>query len=40
MFSLAMSTIPITTSERVYMTLSVALLAACVANMTLICVWL
>jgi hypothetical protein len=40
MFSPAMSAILRTSSERVYMTLSVALLAACAANLTLVCVWL
>jgi hypothetical protein len=29
-----------TSCERVYLTLTVALLAACAANVTLVCVWL
>jgi hypothetical protein len=40
MFSPAMETILRTSCERVYMTLSVALLAACIANLALVCAWL
>jgi hypothetical protein len=40
MFSPAMETILRTSRERVYMTLSVALLAACIANLALVCAWL
>jgi hypothetical protein len=40
MFSPAMETILQTSCERVYMTLSVALLAACIANLALVCAWL
>jgi len=35
-----MGTILQTSCERVHLTLSVALLAACVANLTLVCAWL
>jgi hypothetical protein len=35
-----MGTIQQTSSERIHMTLSVALLAACVANVVLVCAWL
>jgi hypothetical protein len=40
MFSPAMGTILQTSCERVYMTLSLTLLAACVANLALVWVWL
>jgi hypothetical protein len=36
----AMTTSPHTSSERVHLTLSVALLAACAANVVLVCAWL
>jgi hypothetical protein len=36
----AMGTIQQTSCERVHVTLSVALLAACVANLVLVCAWL
>ena len=39
-FSSAMGTILRASSERIHMTLSIALLAACVANLALVCVWL
>jgi hypothetical protein len=39
-FSPAMGTILRASSERIHMTLSIALLAACVANLALVCVWL
>jgi hypothetical protein len=35
-----METILQTSCERVHLTLSVALLAACVANVVLVCAWL
>jgi hypothetical protein len=35
-----MGTILRTSSERIHMTLSIALLAACVANLALVCAWL
>jgi hypothetical protein len=35
-----MGTILQTSCERVHLTLSVALLAACVANLMLVCAWL
>jgi hypothetical protein len=35
-----MGTILQTSCERVHLTLSVALLAACVANVVLVCAWL
>jgi hypothetical protein len=35
-----MGTILRISSERIHMTLSIALLAACVANLALVCVWL
>jgi hypothetical protein len=35
-----MGTILQTSCERVHLTLSVALLAACVANLVLVCAWL
>jgi len=40
MFPPVMRTILQTSCERVYVTLSVALLAACVANLLLVCAWL
>jgi hypothetical protein len=40
MFSPAMTTIQRTTCECVHVTLSVALLAACLANLALVCAWL
>jgi hypothetical protein len=40
MFSPAMGTILPTSCEGIHMTLSIALLAACVANLALVCVWL
>jgi hypothetical protein len=40
MFSPAMGTILQISCERVHITLSVALLAACVANLALVCAWL
>jgi hypothetical protein len=36
----AMRTIPETSCERVQLTLTVALLAACAANLALVCAWL
>jgi hypothetical protein len=36
----AMRTILQTSSESIHMTLSIALLAACVANLALVCAWL
>jgi hypothetical protein len=39
-FSSAMGTILRASSERIHMTLSIALLAACVANLALVCAWL
>jgi hypothetical protein len=35
-----MTTIPQTSCERVHLTLTVALLAACAANLMLVCSWL
>jgi hypothetical protein len=40
MFSPAMTMILRTSCERVHVTLSVALLAACLANLALVCAWL
>jgi hypothetical protein len=40
MFPPVMGTILQTSCERVHVTLSVALLAACVANLVLVCAWL
>jgi hypothetical protein len=40
MFPPVMGTILPTSCERVHVTLSVALLAACVANLLLVCAWL
>ena len=40
MFRRAMGTILQTSCERVHITLSVALLAACVTNVVLVCAWL
>jgi len=40
MFSSAMGTILQNPTERVHFTLSVALLAACAANLALVCAWL
>ena len=40
MFPPVMGTILQTSCERVHITLSVALLAACVANLMLVCAWL
>ena len=40
MFRPAMGTILQTSCERVHITLTVALLAACVANLVLVCAWL
>jgi hypothetical protein len=40
MFAPVMGTILQTSCERVHVTLSVALLAACVANLVLVCAWL
>jgi hypothetical protein len=39
-FLAAMGTTLRTSSERIHMTLSIALLAACVANLALVCAWL
>jgi hypothetical protein len=39
MFS-TMTTTPKTSCERVHITLTVALLAACAANLVLVCAWL
>jgi hypothetical protein len=39
MFS-PMTTTPKTSCERVHLTLTVALLAACAANLVLVCAWL
>jgi hypothetical protein len=36
----AMQTIPATSNERVQLALTVALLAACAANVALLCAWL
>jgi hypothetical protein len=36
----AMTTMPDTSCERVRLTLTVALLFACVANVALVCAWL
>jgi hypothetical protein len=36
----AMSTVPKTSSEQVHVALTVALLAACAANLLLVCAWL
>jgi hypothetical protein len=35
-----MTTMPDTSCERLYLTLTVALLMACVANVALVCAWL
>jgi hypothetical protein len=35
-----MTTIPHTSCERVHLTLTVALLLACAANVVLVCAWL
>jgi hypothetical protein len=40
MFSPAMTMILRTSCERVHVMLSVALLAACLANVALVCAWL
>jgi hypothetical protein len=40
MFRPAMGTILQTSCERVHITLTVTLLAACVANLVLVCAWL
>jgi hypothetical protein len=40
MFSLAMSTTFKTFGERMHMLLTLALLAACAANVVLVCSWL
>ena len=40
MFSLAMRTILQTSCAGVHVTLTVALLAACAANLVLVCAWL
>jgi hypothetical protein len=35
-----METMPQTASERVHLTLTVGLIAACLANVVLVCAWL